>query len=79
MLINLSSENGVKMTRVIGCIIDDFMTFQIVYVARNPKDTVVSYYHHNLLFKGLYEFRGDFKTFVELFMANTCELIELTI
>ena len=42
-------------------------------MTRNPKDTVVSYYHHNLLFKGLYEFRGDFKTFVELFMANTCK------
>ncbi|GBO30247.1 Sulfotransferase 1C2A, partial [Araneus ventricosus] len=40
-----------------------------VYVARNPKDCCVSYYHH---LKGLpsYGFPGDFNQFFELFISG---------
>ncbi|XP_076630425.1 luciferin sulfotransferase [Colletes latitarsis] len=40
---------------------------RIVYVARNPKDTCVSYYHHCRLMEG---YRGDFNTFCRLFLGE---------
>lgn len=40
---------------------------KIVYVARNPKDTCVSYYHHYKRSEG---FNGNFEEFCELFLAN---------
>ncbi|CAD5231062.1 unnamed protein product [Bursaphelenchus xylophilus] len=41
-----------------------------IFVGRNPKDCVTSYYHHNLAFK-LYNWAdGDFNTFVELFCTG---------
>lgn len=45
---------------------------RIVYVARNPKDTCVSYYHHCRLMEG---YRGDFNTFCRLFLGEkrTCD------
>ena len=40
-----------------------------IYVARNPKDTAVSLYHHAHSMK-LYRFNGDWNTFFELFVAG---------
>ncbi|KAG8230727.1 hypothetical protein J437_LFUL010829 [Ladona fulva] len=41
---------------------------KIIYVARNPKDTCVSYYHHSRLIEG---YRGNLEDFVELFLQDT--------
>ena len=38
-----------------------------IYVARNPKDVAVSYYHHMRLFKA-FEFTGTWDDFFQLFM-----------
>ena len=40
-----------------------------VFCLRNPKDTVVSYYHHEKLMKG-HGYAGDFPTYFDLFMDN---------
>uniref|UniRef100_A0A8D8Q3C8 Sulfotransferase 1C4 n=1 Tax=Cacopsylla melanoneura TaxID=428564 RepID=A0A8D8Q3C8_9HEMI len=42
---------------------------KIVYVARNPKDVAVSYYHLNRLFRTL-DFTGDFDSFWDCFENN---------
>ncbi|KAL1451522.1 hypothetical protein WDU94_005889 [Cyamophila willieti] len=42
---------------------------KIVYVARNPKDVAVSYYHLYQMFRTL-DFRGDFDTFWDCFENN---------
>ncbi|KAI8434548.1 hypothetical protein MSG28_003096 [Choristoneura fumiferana] len=44
-------------------------TCKVVYVARDPRDVAVSYYHHNQLFKPV-DFVGDFKSFWKLFMEG---------
>ncbi|CAG2066689.1 unnamed protein product, partial [Timema podura] len=41
---------------------------KIVYVARNAKDTCVSYYHHCTLMEG---YQGDFEDFCKLFLGDT--------
>jgi len=40
---------------------------KIIHVARNPMDTLVSYYHHNRL---LELYKGDFNLFKALFLRN---------
>ena len=40
-----------------------------IYVARNPKDTAVSYFYHTCRFK-LYEYTGDWNVFFDLFMKG---------
>lgn len=46
---------------------------KIIYVARNPKDVVVSNYHMNRLNR-INEYRNDFKTFVQYFLDDLCKL-----
>ena len=43
-----------------------------IYVARNPKDTVVSLYYHTKGFKD-YEYNGDWNYFFDRFIDGTCE------
>ena len=45
---------------------------RVVYVARNPKDTVVSLFHHARN-KPEFGFTGDFETFVEIFLSDLAE------
>jgi len=45
---------------------------KIVYVARNPKDTVVSLYHHAKS-KPEFGYTGDFNTFCTLFLSGNVE------
>ena len=42
---------------------------QVVYVARNPKDTLVSYFYHHKLIK-LQDFTGDVEAFANYFMED---------
>lgn len=44
-----------------------FFFFQIIYVARNPKDLCVSYYHYCTLVHGL---EGPFDEFCEIFLTD---------
>ncbi|KAM3963076.1 sulfotransferase 1C4-like [Aphomia sociella] len=44
-------------------------TSKVIYVARDPRDVAVSYYHHYKMML-MYEFEGDFKTFWNLFITN---------
>ena len=48
---------------------DLLTTAKVVYVARNPKDTMVSSYHHYKLFKSI-SFTGDLKSFSKRFMKG---------
>ena len=45
---------------------------QVLYVARNPKDVIVSYYHHHRLIK-MHDFQGDLETFADYFMKDQCK------
>jgi hypothetical protein len=45
---------------------------KIIYVYRNPKDVLVSLYHHAKN-KPEFEYSGDFETFFELFLAGNVE------
>ena len=45
---------------------------QVVYVARNPKDVIVSYYYHHKLIK-LHGYIGTLDEFAEYFMNDEGE------
>ncbi|CAB3255262.1 unnamed protein product [Arctia plantaginis] len=47
-------------------------TAKMVYVARDPRDVVVSYYHHSKLFMIISRFEGTFKEFWNLFYKDLC-------
>ena len=51
-------------------------SFQVVYVARNPKDVIVSYFYHHRLYTAM-EFKGQFEQFAEYFMNDDCEINQL--
>ncbi|KAK9884596.1 hypothetical protein WA026_007436 [Henosepilachna vigintioctopunctata] len=42
---------------------------KVIYIARNPKDLAVSYYHHQRLMR-LHGFKNDFQKFWEYFSKN---------
>ncbi|CAG0887192.1 unnamed protein product [Darwinula stevensoni] len=46
---------------------EEARTKKVIYVARNPKDVCISYYHHMLHFE---EYIGSFDEFVEYFLAD---------
>gem|GEM_PF-4012362 len=50
-----------------SCGIQGHVHFQIIYVARNPKDAVVSYYHHHRLWNG---YIGSFEDFFDAFIND---------
>lgn len=43
---------------------------KIIYVARNPKDVCVSFYHHRVLIEG---YSGTLDEYVEEFIADFCK------
>lgn len=43
---------------------------KIIYVARNPKDICVSFYHHRVLIEG---YSGTIDEFVDEFIADLCK------
>ncbi len=45
---------------------------RVIYVARNPKDTVVSLFHHARN-KPEFGFTGDFETFLKVFLSDLAE------
>lgn len=45
--------------------------FQIIYTARNAKDTCISYFHHCQLLEG---YKGSFDEFAQLFITDSREL-----
>lgn len=45
---------------------------QVVYVARNPKDVVVSFYHHSRIFKN-HNYTGSFEEFLKYFIDGDCK------
>lgn len=49
-------------------------TAKVVYIARDPRDVVVSFYHINRLHRAL-GYVADFKTFWNLFMNNFSEYL----
>ena len=51
---------------------------QVVYVARNPKDVIVSYYYHHKLIK-LQSYTGTLDDFAEYFMNDEGESIDIPI
>ena len=41
----------------------------MVYVARNPKDVIVSYFHYHRLIH-FHQFTGDLESFADYFMSD---------
>ena len=46
---------------------------QVVYMARNPKDVVLSFFHHCRIFKN-HAFEGTFEQFVQYFLDDDCKI-----
>lgn len=49
-------------------------TSKVIYVARNPLDVAVSYYHHNRLLK-VHDYKGDFEAYWKYFQDGVCKCV----
>lgn len=47
-----------------------FLLIQIIYVARNPKDVIVSYFYLCKLYKVVHDYQGTLEQFADYFMNN---------
>lgn len=66
-------ESGCKVKRkFLFVILSMSCLFQVIYVARNPKDVAVSYYHLSRLARNI-DYVGNFETFWEYFMQDLSE------
>ena len=45
-------------------------TCKVVYVARNPKDVIVSYYHHHRMLQKVHGFEGTLEQFANHFIED---------
>ena len=52
-----------------------FGLFQVVYVARNPKDVIVSFFYFHKAMKHMF-FKGNFEQFVDLFLNDKSKFCE---
>jgi hypothetical protein len=68
-LLDTSKVASIICNQSITCSLHNFISFQVVFVARNPKDVIVSYYFHHKLIKGQ-GFEGDIESFAQYFMDN---------
>lgn len=55
-------------------VILQLIVMQVVYVARNPKDVAVSFYHLNRLIR-TQGYRGDFSKYWDYFERNLSEYL----
>jgi hypothetical protein len=46
-----------------------YLPLQVIYMARNPRDVIVSYFNHHKLFHG-HGFLGDLELFAQYFMND---------
>jgi estrone sulfotransferase len=46
-------------------------TCKVIYVARNPKDCCVSYFHHHKTMNDGYGYEGSFEEFADIFVKGT--------
>ena len=69
-IVNMPSPRIIK-THLHLCLLPDELLdkSKVVLCLRNPKDTVVSYFHHQKLLL-LHGYTGDFPSFFDLFMDN---------
>ncbi|XP_063821989.1 luciferin sulfotransferase-like isoform X2 [Ostrinia nubilalis] len=65
----LPSPRFVKSHLPLSLLPPGLLRARVVYVARDPRDVAVSYYHHILLFKR-YGFTGDFKNYWDYFRKD---------
>ena len=52
-----------------NAILETHPMFQIVYVTRNPRDTLISFYNHVRVMEG---YGGSFETYVDAFLNDEC-------
>ena len=70
MMENMPSPRMLKSHLPFCLLPDDLLgKSKVVLCMRNPKDTVVSFYHHEQLLK-MHSYVGDFPTYFDLFMNN---------
>ena len=69
---NISTPRFFKTHATVDQLPRGLAEIKVIYIARNPKDTAVSLYHHAKS-KPEFGFTGDFKTFLRLFLLGQVE------